>query len=222
MRRSGLSPIAPRAPAGRERREGSPRGRGSGHAWGGGGPPVAGRGAARCRRRGRGRYLSGRGAAAPSGQAARCRAGAVPPEDARLRAARRAAPRSGAAGRGSPSACAAPPRSARRQPLRVARRPRRPLPARRSVPIAVPRTGLGVAAPAARGAAPGTAALLVLGAHRHGHPQRAGPAADPQSDLPIRGRELPLLQEEQGGLAELHPTQPLPQRLLQEGPAGRG
>lgn len=39
----------------------------------------------------------------------------------------------------------------------------------------------------------GAAAVLVLCAHRHGHPERAREEADPESDLPVRRRELPVL-----------------------------
>lgn len=84
------------------------------------------------------------------------------------------------------------------------------------------RPGLAVHRQPGGAAEAGAAAVLLLRAHRHGHPERAREEADPESDLSVRGRQLPLLQEEQSRLAELDPAQPVSERLLQESAEGRG
>lgn len=53
--------------------------------------------------------------------------------------------------------------------------------------------------------------------HHDGHPEQPREAAHPQRDLRVHHDQLPLLQREQTGLAELDPPQPEPQQVLREG-----
>lgn len=84
------------------------------------------------------------------------------------------------------------------------------------------RPGLAVHSQPGGAAQVGAAALLLLCAHRHGHPERAREEADSEPDLPVRRRQFPLLQEEQSRMAELDSAQSVSERLLQEGAEGRG
>lgn len=67
---------------------------------------------------------------------------------------------------------------------------------------------------------PEQAAVLVRGAHRHGHPVLAPQEGHPLGDLPVHHVQVSLLRAQQEGLAELHPPQPQPQRVLREGASG--
>lgn len=55
------------------------------------------------------------------------------------------------------------------------------------------RPGLAVHRQPGRAAEAGPAALLLLRAHSHGHPECAREEADPEPDLSVRRRQLPLL-----------------------------
>ena len=77
---------------------------------------------------------------------------------------------------------------------------------------------LAAEAPLRRGQAP----LLLHRPHHHGHRALATRHDDPQRDLQLHRAPLPLLQGQHTPLAELHPPQPLAQRLLRQGVAERG
>lgn len=64
-------------------------------------------------------------------------------------------------------------------------------------------------------------AVLVRGPHIHGHRELTVQARHAIRDLQVYHGQVPVLREEQKGLAELHPAQPVAERVFRQDTAGR-
>ncbi|CAF92570.1 unnamed protein product [Tetraodon nigroviridis] len=94
--------------------------------------------------------------------------------------------------------------------------PRRPA----HLPVRGGARGGGAGRPGLAAGPPGAAAEAALQLHRadrHGHQERARAARHAERHLPVHHGAVPLLPGQPAGLAELHPPQPQPQRLLHHG-----